>query len=212
MSPQNQQGLALQYATQKNQQTHESICDFATAGVEADTGLDAVIAALDAIYICDKAESAYTAYEKFEALRHKDNENISDFVKRFKILQARTSKHGTVMSTDLLAFHLLNSCNLTKTQIQLAGATATTFTLDEVIKALKKILNQTLLNLQLNQNPLITHQIIHLIYRLIIKAATVMHSNSQIIINLKRTTLTQMKFYIHGQDLPLSLPAIQSTI
>lgn len=144
--PKNRQGIALQFATQKDPQVHEALNRLDSEIVEKDDGLSKVIAALDTIYISDKTETGYSAYEQFESAKRKDNENIPDFINRFQTLLNRTTAYGTNMTDDIAAFRLLKACNLSETQNHLVRATSKTFTIKEVIIALKRIFGNSTIN------------------------------------------------------------------
>lgn len=137
--PKPKQGLAVMYATQHNKRTHEILCELTNDEVVCDGGLKKVIDKLETIYIKDKAEASYEAYESFESLRRKDDETIGEFVERFQCALRRTKSYGTVMSDDLLAYRLIKSASLSDTQTHLVRASAQTLTLDHVITAVKKI-------------------------------------------------------------------------
>ena len=144
--PKNRQGVALQFATQKDPQVHETLCNLDSAQVETDTGLQTVINALDTIYITDKTEAGYSAYEQFESAKRQDNESIPDFVNRFQTLLNRVNAQGARMTDDIAAFRLLKSCNLTNTQNQLVRASSASFTVNDITKTLKKIFGNSLIN------------------------------------------------------------------
>ena len=57
---------------------------------------------------------------------------ISDYIKEFERLLNKTKQYGTTMSTDVLAYRLLKSANLSETREQLAKATIKELKYDEM--------------------------------------------------------------------------------
>ena len=64
---------------------------------------------------------------------------ISYYINDFERLLNKTKQYGTTMSTDVLAFRLLTSANLSETHEQLARATIKELKYDEMQLQLKKI-------------------------------------------------------------------------
>lgn len=144
--PKVKQGLSLQFATQKDPNVHEIVCALDSTKVEAEAGLELVIKCLDDVYIQDKTECSYEAYESFEKMRRKDSETIKDFCLRFSTQLKRTQSYGTTMSDDLVAYRLLQSTNLSEAQKQLVRASAKEFSLAEIEKSLAKIFGNAVIN------------------------------------------------------------------
>ena len=68
---------------------------------------------------------------------------ISHHINEFECMLAKTQKHGTTMSSDILAYRLLKSANLSKSHEQLARATVSgNLTYDAMKKQLKHIWRQ----------------------------------------------------------------------
>ena len=65
--------------------------------------------------------------------------SMSDYINEFERLLNKTKQYGTTMSTDVLAYRLLKSANLSETHEQLARATTKELKYDEMQLQLKKI-------------------------------------------------------------------------
>ena len=102
-------------------------------------GIKNIVAKLDKLYLKDKTQSAYEAYDNFERFKHPSDMSISDCINEFERLLNKTKQYGTTMSTDVLAYHLLKSANLLETYEQLARATIKELKYDEMQLQLKKI-------------------------------------------------------------------------
>ena len=79
-----------------------------------------IVAKLDKLYLKDKTQSAYEAYDNFEPFKRPSDMSISDYINEFERLLKKTKQYGTTMSTDVLAYRLLKSANLPETREQLA--------------------------------------------------------------------------------------------
>ena len=86
-------------------------------------GLKLITDKLDSLYLKDKAQMAYEAYDKFEKFRRPAEMSIKDYINEFERLLTKTKAYGTNISSDVQAYRLLNSANVSETQKQLVRAT-----------------------------------------------------------------------------------------
>ena len=64
---------------------------------------------------------------------------VNDYINEFESLLNKTTKFGTIMSEDILAYRLLNSWNLSEEQEQLLKATIDKYTFETMQEQLKRI-------------------------------------------------------------------------
>ena len=71
------------------------------AEIADEDGVAKIIAKLDGLYLKDKAQSAYEAYDKFETFKRPSDMLITDFINEFEKLYRRSESFGTKLSTDV---------------------------------------------------------------------------------------------------------------
>ena len=79
----------------------------------------------------------YNALESFENYNRQENTNIRNFLTEFENHFHKTRSYGTVMSDDLLAYHLIKSAKLTTRDKQLVKATINKLSYDIKSKLIK---------------------------------------------------------------------------
>ena len=101
----------------------DAILDIDIDLLSADNGVKIITDKLDTLYLKDKAQMAYEAYDKFEKFRRSADMSIKDYVNEFERLLNKTKAYGTSISTDVQAYRLLNSASISEGQKQLVRAT-----------------------------------------------------------------------------------------
>ena len=109
-----------------------------------DDGVKNIIEKLGKLYLKDKTQSAYQAYDNFEKFRRPLSMSVSDYIIEFERLLNKTKEYESDMSSDILAYRLLKSANLNEQQEQLAKATISTLTYESMKTQLKKIFGDDL--------------------------------------------------------------------
>ena len=117
----------------------EAALELPLDSIASENGVKNIIAKLDTLFLKDKVQTAYEAYEKFEKFQRPSDMSMSDYMIEFERLLSKTKSHGTTMSSDILAYRLLNSANLPEQQKQLARATVGDLTYEQMKSQLKKI-------------------------------------------------------------------------
>ena len=102
-------------------------------------GVENIVQKLNGLYAKDKTQSAYEAYDSFEKFRRPSDMSVSDYINKFERLHSKVKKYGSEMSSDILAYRLLKSANLSEQHEQLARATITKFDYESMKTQLKKI-------------------------------------------------------------------------
>ena len=117
----------------------DAVLELEVKQISAADGVDKIIKKLNALYMKDKTQSAYEAYDSFESFKRPNNMPIDEFINEFERLKSRTESYGTSLSSDVLAFRVLKSANLSQAHEQLAKATISDLKYDLMVTQLKKI-------------------------------------------------------------------------
>ena len=119
--------------------SREAVLELDVSKISAKDGVKTIIEKLDSLYLKDKTQSAFEAYDSFEKFRRPSEMTINEYINQFERLKAKTESYKTQLSTDVLAYRLLKSANLSEAHEQLARATITDLTYDAMKAQLKKI-------------------------------------------------------------------------
>ena len=104
-----------------------------------DNGLNLLINKLEKLYVKDSKASAYLAYKKFEFFQRPTDMNIIDYLNKFERLFYDIQRYEITLPSGVLAYWVLKSANLTPEKQQLAWATITELTYENMKKQLKAI-------------------------------------------------------------------------
>ena len=117
----------------------ETVLEFDVGDINSDNGVKNITACLDSLYLKDKTQTAYEAYDSFERFRRPDDMAISDYINESEKLLNKIKWYGSDMSTDILTYRLLKSANLSEQHQQLARAAITELKYGTMKTQLKKI-------------------------------------------------------------------------
>ena len=117
----------------------EAVLELDLEVINSNAGLDRVIEKLDKLYLKDTTLEKFEALEKFDTYKRNAETSIQEHIHQFDKLYYKLHSHGTTISEDLLAYKLLKSANLSKTDEKLAKGTVTELNLANVKAQLKKI-------------------------------------------------------------------------
>ena len=117
----------------------EAVLELEVKDISNKNGVKTILDKLNTLYLKDKTQSAYEAYDKFENFRRPSEMSIDDYINQFERLKSKTESYGTSLSTDVLAYRLLKSANLSQQHEQLAKATISKLEYDIMKTQLKKI-------------------------------------------------------------------------
>ena len=82
--------------------------------VDKEDGMKKLIDFLDTIYAEDDMTEAWSRYKKFVGLKRKDDEPVTEFIAEFTKEYTKAKASGCEFSDTVLAFNLLESCNLSE--------------------------------------------------------------------------------------------------
>ena len=117
----------------------EAVLELDVAKISAADGVQQIVNKLDTLYLKDKTQSAYEAYDLFEKFRRDKDMSISDYIIEFERLKAKVESYKMSLSTEIMAYRLLKSANLSENHEQLAKATIPQLSYDAMKTQLKKI-------------------------------------------------------------------------
>ena len=87
-------------------------------------GFEAVIAALDAVYLKDETTQAYCAFKDFYEFRRSSGQGFAEFIVEYDQLYHKVKKYGMELPEGVQAFFLLKAANIASESEKLARATA----------------------------------------------------------------------------------------
>ena len=140
--PPEKQALALLLSLEDSQDAQDAVLELPMEQLECDDGIDNAITKLDDLFKRDDVLKRYGALEEFELYKRMDSMSIQKYVIEFEKRLNKTKTYGTTWSDDLLAFRLLRSANLSDHHQQLAKATITDLTYNNMKQKLKTIFGE----------------------------------------------------------------------
>ena len=110
--------------------------------MNSDTGVVQLLAILDELYLKDKDQLAYAAYDNFENKRPPDM-SIKDYLITFERLRHKILQYNIKLPEPVLAYRVLKSANISPEKEQLALATITKLKYEAMKKQILKIFDET---------------------------------------------------------------------
>ena len=117
----------------------EAVLELTVNELHAEDGAAALIKKLVGLYLKNKTEAAFKAYYAFERLRRTPDISMNALITEFERLHNKTKQHGCNMSSNILAYRLLQAANISEQHQQLARATLTELTYEAMKAQLHKI-------------------------------------------------------------------------
>ena len=122
-----------------DEESQDAVLELTQEVISAAEGVDSILEVLDGLYLKDKTQSAFEALESFEGYRRPEALSMTDYCNEFDKRYSKVKSYGTEFPPDLFGFRLLKSANLLPHQEQLAKATITELTYDNMKAQLKKV-------------------------------------------------------------------------
>ena len=133
----NKQAPAIYFFLDEN--IRKICCDMKVKDLNSDDGFDILLCKLKSLFAKDINQAAIIAHGKFEMFKRPGNMNIVDFINEFERLYNNIKKSDMELPTGVLGYRLLKSADISEGKQQLAGATMSSFTYDDMKKQLKAI-------------------------------------------------------------------------
>ena len=109
--------------------------------LQADTGMEQVIAKLDEVFLKDSATRAYCAFRDFVEYRRSSGDSFSTLFVEFEKRYREVEKHQMILPTGAKAYFLLQAANLTQESERLARTTAD-LTYDSMKSQVQKVFGE----------------------------------------------------------------------
>ena len=131
------QGPALVLALTKK--AREAALEIPMIEIKGSNGVEKILEKLGKIYKKDKIDTAYEAFESFIYFKRTQDMKMLEFITEFERRLAKAKAHGCELSSNVLAFFLLNQAQLEEEKKQLIKATITTLEYEEMKTKLSKV-------------------------------------------------------------------------
>ena len=132
-----QQGPAV--ALSLTGKAKESALEISIDELKSATGVNKILEKLGKIYKKDSVDSAYEAFESFIKFRRDPSMSIPKYIVEFEALYNKAKVHGCQLSSEILAYFLLNQAKLSDDHMKLVRATITKLDVEEMKTKLKKV-------------------------------------------------------------------------
>ena len=113
--------------------------------MNSDTGVVLLLAKLDELYLKDKDQLAYAAYDSLENFKRPPDMSIKDYLITFERLHHKIIQYNIKLPGPVLAYSVLKSANISPEKEQLAHATITELKYEAMKKQILKIFDETCL-------------------------------------------------------------------
>ena len=130
-----QQGPCL-YLSLK-EKAREAALELDLEAINGKDGIQLILERLDALFLEDKTQTAYLAYQTFENFKRPSEMLMKDYLVKFEQLYTKMKDHQMILPDGVLAYRVLNSANLTTDQMTLCRATMTELKYRERVKQLR---------------------------------------------------------------------------
>ena len=129
-----------------NGKARETALELSVENLNSDTGVVQLLAKLDKLYLKDKDQLAYAAYDSFENFKRPPDMSIKDHLITFERLHHKILQYNIKLPEPVLAYRVLKvPTNISPEKEQLARATITEFKYEAMRKQIFKIFDETCL-------------------------------------------------------------------
>ena len=123
----------------------EAALELSVENLNSDTGVVQLLAKLDELYLKDKDQLAYAAYDSFENFKRAPDMSIKDYLITFERLHHKILQYNIKLPEPVLAYRVLKTANISPEKEQLARATITELKYEAMKKQILKIFDETCL-------------------------------------------------------------------
>ncbi|CAL9692558.1 unnamed protein product [Knipowitschia caucasica] len=117
----------------------ESALEIPAGDLNADTGMAALLAKLDSVFLKEEKDRQYEAYTEFDCVTRHSGVSMVDYIVEFERCYNRLRKFKMEFPDAVLAFKLLDTAGLNIKDKQLALTACPTVTIVDMKSALKRI-------------------------------------------------------------------------
>ena len=123
----------------------EAALELSVEGLNNDIGVVQLLAKLDDLYLKDKDQLAYAAYDSSEKFKRPPDMSIKDYLITFERLHHKFLQYNIKLPKPVLTYRVLKSANINIEKEQLAHATITELKYEVMKKQISKIFDETCL-------------------------------------------------------------------
>ena len=138
--PKEKMGIAV-YLNGLDESYQKIVSKIQIADLNEEDGLKTLLKQLDKYYESDKADKCYYAYERLFNYRRKPNQTVLECLVEFDLILNEFLSLEMTLPTEVLAFHVLNACGLSKENNKLARATILGLNYENMVDQIKKIVD-----------------------------------------------------------------------
>lgn len=132
------QGPAL-YLSLEGRTRDAVLADIDISKISEAGGLDVITQALDKMFLKDRTESGFEAFDNFIKYRRPENVPVDQYITEFNIRYNKLKDYKMELPEGVLAYALLTCANLPQEQEQLARATCQELNYKEMKKQIERI-------------------------------------------------------------------------
>ena len=132
------QGAAL-FLSLEGKTRDSVLSDIDVTKLSAVDGIDIILTSLDTLYLKDKSDSGFEAFDKFIKYRRPQNTSIPEYISEFNMRYNKLKHFNMILPEGVLAYALLTCANLSSEQEQLARATCKDLTYNDMKKQIERI-------------------------------------------------------------------------
>ena len=126
-----QKGPAI-FLALKGKARETILAEVKPADLTGDNGVTKITDALDKLYVKNKSDNAYTAFDNFSKSKRPSNMSIEDYMVEFNLRLCNIRSHKIDLPEGVLAFYLQDCVNLPKDQTALCRAACPGLTYDNM--------------------------------------------------------------------------------
>ena len=143
------QGLAILLSLEGK--AREAALELEVDELNKDDGVSKVLAQLDKLYLKDKLQLSYQAYDNFRKFTRPTDMPIADFVVEFERLYNKAKAHEMILPDGILAYEFLNNANISDSHEKLIRATMTELSYKSMKEQLRKVFGDLSLSVSSNK-------------------------------------------------------------
>ncbi|XP_066911985.1 uncharacterized protein [Clytia hemisphaerica] len=144
------QGLAILLSLEGK--AREAALELEVDELNKDDGVSKVLAQLDKLYLKDKLQLSFQAYDSFRKFKRPNDMPIADFVVEFERLYNKAKAYEMILPDGILAYEFLNNANISDSHEKLIRATMTELSYNSMKDQLRKVFGDLSLSVSSNKS------------------------------------------------------------
>ena len=132
-----EQGPALVLSLQGK--AREAALELEVDEMNADDGIDKVVAKLDGLYLKDENQRKYVSLKTYEQYTRDKNQSIDSYINGFERLYNKVKSYGIVLPDFAIAYRFLENANLEQSKMDLVRSNLSEMTYSTVKTQMRKL-------------------------------------------------------------------------